>query len=102
MFKKFPAEKPEENQKVIAIHNGESYATEFARYNVRVEQEELPEGLIYAIRKSKDCWFMDIKIQKEQIENVDSIEVLWCVYPEEADKLNQNQEQKESEETDSV
>lgn len=96
MFKKYPEEKPEENQKVVALHGGNAYATEFTKFNERVPEGELPDGIIYAHRKSKRCWFMDIPVEKENLPEIDKIDVLWCNFPEEAEKKSENVDQEKS------
>jgi len=65
MFKKYPQDIPEENKKIIAVHNGKAYVTEYIRMNEKVPENELPEGILQAIRKSENRWFADVPLSKE-------------------------------------
>lgn len=72
---------PQEGQEVVALFEQKAAVTEFNKYNVKVPDDDLPEGLIWGIKKSDSAWFLDLPLQtKSPEENV----VFWSEIPEEA------------------
>lgn len=85
MFKKFPDEIPEKNKKIVAVHEGQAYVTEYIQLNERVPEEELPDGILQAIRKTDKMWFADIPLTRQEFKDnlMNEKTVYFADFPEE-------------------